>query len=139
MFGLRPNKTNIICEPFGDWNLVPKIKRNTFFQNVCLPKTYQVEDAPLIETPVHMTFTDFKIVEVDERKKSMDLLTKIWFFWKDDRIKFSPLKVKSVRLPSITKTGIKGFMNRKIKDSKSCLGNSVTLSDILINNVYFFM
>ena len=92
------------CEPFGDWDLIPKRKRNIFFQHVCLPKTYQVEDAPLIETPVHMTFTDFKIVEVDERKKSMDLLTKIWFFWKDDRIKFSPLKVKSVRLPAITKT-----------------------------------
>ena len=92
------------CEPFGDWNLIPKRKRNTFFQNVCLPKSYQVEDAPLVETPVHMAFTDFKIVEIDERKKSMDMLTKIWFFWEDARIKFSPSKVKSVRLPPITKT-----------------------------------
>ena len=42
------------CEPFGDWDLIPKRKRNTFFQHVCLPKTYQVEDAPLIETQVHI-------------------------------------------------------------------------------------
>ena len=98
-------KAEFGCSPSSEWDLVKNNLKGSFVRNVCLSKNYQIEEPPSIGnlTPVHMHFSDLKILEADEKKKSIELLMKLWFFWEDARIKISDPK-KSIRLPYISKT-----------------------------------
>ena len=62
------------CSPPEEWNLLKESSKGT----VCLPKNYQVNEPPEIGnlTSVQAFFVDTKILNVDERDKSVTMVIK---------------------------------------------------------------
>ena len=95
------------CTPTYEFELIRQNKNGGHVEAVCLPKTYQINKPPDIDedTMVVVVFYEKRILEIDERKKSITLLIEKWLFWEDRRIKIQKsLAKKSITLPAITST-----------------------------------
>ena len=77
------------CEPLDQFKLIKQSSNDGFVENVCLPSTYQVNKPPHIPThyPVAVMFHEKKVLEINERRKSITLLIELYLFWEDPRIR----------------------------------------------------
>ena len=95
------------CEPVDEWTLIKDGNKGGFIQNVCLPKPYPIDQPPNAEvlTKASIIIGEAKIVEVDERKKSITMLINMMPTWEDPRIRLNwSNQFYYVDLPTVTKT-----------------------------------
>ena len=94
------------CDPPEEWTLIQDGNKGGFIQNVCLPTSYQINQPPTVEalTMASIIIGEAKIVEVDERKKSITMLINMMPSWEDHRIKLNwSAQDTFIELPTITK------------------------------------
>ena len=98
------------CNPPEQWDLIKVGKKEEILTNVCLPANYKSNESPgeAIEeslTSVSTFFADTKIIEINERKRTLTFTIWVWSIWEDPRIKVKwDGKKKTIKLPSITTT-----------------------------------
>ena len=98
------------CKPSEEWDLIKIGKKEKILPNICLPSTYHANESPgdankEALTSVTLFFADTKIIEINERKRTLTFSIWIWAFWHDPRINVKwDNKQKTIRLPSITNT-----------------------------------
>ena len=95
------------CQPPDEWTLIKDGHKRGVIQNVCLPQTYAIDQPPTSEnlTTASIIIGEAKIVEVDERKKSITLLVNILPTWEDPRIRLKwSTQDTFIELPAVTKT-----------------------------------
>ena len=103
-------KSEFGCDPPDEWDLLKDSSRGSFIRDVCILNSYQAHEGPTTIDQTHL-FLWFgkifgkKILDIDERKKSLTLMVGMLSVWQDPRIKgkFVTLE-KPVKLPSITTT-----------------------------------
>ena len=100
-------KNEFGCSPPEEWDLIREGQKDIFIPHICLPKTYNAYKAPKKNhlTDVAILFSNTKILDVDERKKSLTASIRMYTYWEDPRIKLNvPNNTHFIELPSITKT-----------------------------------
>ena len=80
-------KNKFGCTPPENWNIVER--NEEAIQVVCRAKDYDPHDKPvdLTKSPMIFDFEKIKIVDVDERKRTITMDTTLTSFWRDERIK----------------------------------------------------
>ena len=80
-------KNKFGCTPPENWNIVERNEES--IQVVCKAKDYDPHDKPvdLTKSPMIIDFEKIKIVDVDERKRTITMDTMLTSFWRDERIK----------------------------------------------------
>ena len=98
-------KTKFGCIPPQNWDLIELDGTRNIINNVCLEKEYQVNDAPhkTQSTEVMVTFTDKRVLNVDEKSKVVTVDIKMLTIWGDERIKYRLQNDSDIQLPDITK------------------------------------
>ena len=98
-------KTKFGCIPPQNWDLIELDGTRNIINNVCLEKEYQVNDAPhkTQSTEVMVTFTDKRVLNVDEKSKVVTVDIKMLTIWGDERIKYMLQNDSDIQLPDITK------------------------------------
>ena len=95
------------CIPTDEYKLIKRRTNDDYVKDVCLPTTYQVNEPPDIKTniKVGIMFSERRILQINERRKSITLLVAYWSFWEDPRIKVKkPLPIDGIALPLFTST-----------------------------------
>ena len=95
------------CNPPDQYKLIKQNSDEGYVKDICLPNSYQITESPEIDTytDVVALIHEKRILEINERKKSITLLISLWLFWEDKRIHFNHSNhTKDVSLPDITTT-----------------------------------
>ena len=95
------------CDPQDEWKLLKHNSKNDFIRDVCILRSYQVNEAPKAghPNPIALFFSKVEVLSIDERKKSISLMIGITIFWEDSRIKAKASKlIPPIQLPAIEKT-----------------------------------
>ena len=96
------------CIPPQNYDLIPLGKTRKPINNVCLEKQYQVNDPPEMNetTQVGVLFNDRRVIDVNEKDRSVTFDVKMITFWDDERIKYNLESNKDILLPDITKENV---------------------------------
>ena len=100
-------KIDFGCIPTDEYKLIKRRTNDDYVKDVCLPTTYQVNEPPDIKTniKVGVMFSERRILQINERRKSITLLVAYWSFWEDPRMKIKkPLPKDGIALPLFTAT-----------------------------------
>ena len=95
------------CIPTNDWNLIGLNSDSGVVQNVCISSMNYIHDPPSVESLVKVTLIlwNKKILEIDERGKSISILIGASAHWQDPRFKVENSTIKrSIKLPPISRT-----------------------------------
>ena len=98
-------KVKFGCIPPDDYKLIKQNSNDGFVSNLCLPKDYQVKEPPATDTNVGVIFHEKRILNINERRRSLTLIIALYLFWEDSRVKYlDPQHKNQLSLPDITTT-----------------------------------
>lgn len=83
------------CLTVDEWKLINYKSNDEYVRNICIENSYHIYESPSKEnlTNVYVNMYRNHVLEVDERRKSLTVLFRIWSIWQDHGIKVKDIEI----------------------------------------------
>ena len=135
-------KSEYGCNPPDEWNLLKYNSKNGFVRDVCISRSYQISEPPNVgqPTPIAFAYSKNRVLNINEREKSITLMIETHIAWEDSRIRAKANRLKPpIQLPAISKTKQDIWFPLKFPTIENVKEIRSLLDPIIAEDVYLYL